>query len=140
MDVLSWRRSSFELTNDREKIDLDWLYKILADSYWAVGRTRQQVELSVANSLCFSLLTNNRQVGFGRVITDRAVFAYIADVVIAEEYRGQGLGKWMLECICAHPDLQSSKMLLETQDAHELYVRYGFQHVKAMKRLPVDGP
>jgi GNAT superfamily N-acetyltransferase len=98
------------------------------------------VEKSLDNSLCFSLLEGNRQIGFARVISDRATFAYLADVFVLAEYRGKGLAKWMIECILNHSELQGlRRWLLATRDAHELYRKYGFTPLKVpdmfMERL-----
>jgi GNAT superfamily N-acetyltransferase len=86
------------------------------------------VERSIANSLCFALFDGERQVGFARVVTDRATFAYLCDVYVLEECRGRGLGKWLVEEVGAHPDLQGlRRFVLVTKDAHSLYASLGFQ-------------
>jgi GNAT superfamily N-acetyltransferase len=128
-----WQRDDYTITDDPARIDLDFLYPLLLTTYWANQRTRPQVARAIENSLCFTLLHANEQIGFARIITDRAVMAYLADVVIDPAYRRQGLGKWLVSCVIAHPDLQSCKIILETADAHSLYERYGFEHIPAMK-------
>jgi GNAT superfamily N-acetyltransferase len=121
-------REDYMISSDPARLDLSWIYNYLTnDSYWARGISNQVFQKSVENSLCFGIYHLGRQVGFGRVISDFATFAYLADVFVAEPYRGQGLGKWLLECILAHPDLQGlRRWMLATSDAHGLYGRYGF--------------
>jgi GNAT superfamily N-acetyltransferase len=95
-------------------------------SYWALGRPLEIVRRSIENSLCFGVYEGDRQVGFARVVTDYATFAWLCDVFVLESYRGQGLGKWLIETVAVHPALQSLRLfLLATSDAHELYQRYG---------------
>jgi GNAT superfamily N-acetyltransferase len=96
-------------------------------SYWAKDIPREVVVKSLDNSLCFGLFQGNKQIGFGRVVTDYATFAYLADVFVIEEYRKKGLGKWLIECIVKHPQLQGlRRWMLATADAQDLYHRYGF--------------
>jgi GNAT superfamily N-acetyltransferase len=102
---------------------------------------RDVVERSIRNSLCFGVFHHGRQIGFARVITDRATYGYLADVYILEEFRGQGLGKWLVECIVSHPDLQGCrKLALATRDAQGLYAAFGFKPLKRpedqMERRP----
>jgi GNAT superfamily N-acetyltransferase len=98
-----------------------------ARSYWAAGQPLEVVRYSLENSLCFGLYEQQRQVGFARVVTDRATFAWLADVFVLEEYRGRGLAKWLLACVMGHPALRGlGRVLLGTRDAHGLYQRYGF--------------
>ena len=109
-------------------------------SYWAAGRTLEVVQRSIENSLCFGLYktsadTSEQQIGFARVVTDYATFAWLADVFVLEEYRGQGLAKWLMEVIIAHPQLQGfRRWLLATRDAHELYRRFGFSELNEPAR------
>ncbi|SDJ93199.1 Acetyltransferase (GNAT) domain-containing protein [Catalinimonas alkaloidigena] len=99
-------------------------------SYWAQNRTRAQVETSMAHSLCFGAYQDERQVGFARVVTDYAVFAWLADVFVLEDVRGQGVGKLLVRSIVEHPELQLVKRwMLATKDAHDLYRQHGFQEV-----------
>ena len=107
---------------------MDAVHRFLTASYWAEGIPKDVVARSIANSLCFGVLHGNRQVGFARAITDRATYAYLGDVYVLEEYRGQGLGTWLIATIMDHPDLQGlRRMSLVTRDAHSLYRRHGFQ-------------
>jgi GNAT superfamily N-acetyltransferase len=121
-------RDGFSISTDPARLDLDLVHATLAESYWAKGIPRETVERSVRGSLPFGIYEEGgAQVGFARVITDRATFAYLADVFIIEAYRGRGLAKWLLETILAHPDLQGlRRFCLGTRDAHGLYARYGF--------------
>jgi GNAT superfamily N-acetyltransferase len=96
--------------------------------YWAQGRTRDTVERTIRHSLCVGAYDGSRQVGFGRAITDRATFAYIADVFVLPEHRGQGIAKRLMAALLEHPDLSGIQvMLLRTRDAHGLYRAFGFE-------------
>jgi GNAT superfamily N-acetyltransferase len=123
-----WRRGRFAISTDRARLDLDMLHDFISrESYWGLGRSRAVVERSIANSLPFGLYKDERQIGFARVVTDYATFAWLADVFVLAEFRGQGLAKWLVEVIVAHPELQNfRRWLLATRDAHELYRRFGF--------------
>lgn len=124
---MKWQRGEFVVSDSREALDIDTVHGFLGQTYWARGIPRSVVEKAVANSLCFGLYHNEEQVGFARAVTDRATFAYLADVFILPDYRGHGLGKWLLACILEHPELQGlRRLLLATSDAHGLYGRYGF--------------
>lgn len=115
------------VTTDSAKIDRDLVYGFLSRSYWARGIPRDVFERAIANSLCFNLFDGEDQVGFARVATDRATFAYLADVFVLPTQRSRGLGKLLMETIVAHPDLQRlRRWVLVTRDAHGLYARYGF--------------
>lgn len=127
-------RDGYLISTDR--IDLDAVHAFLATSYWASGISREVVERSARGSLCFSLFFGDAQVGFARVVTDRATFAYLADVYVLPEHRGRGLSKWLMETITAHPDLQGlRRWLLATRDAHRLYAQFGFTGLKAPERF-----
>ena len=127
---------SYEITNDVKRFDIGAIHAFLSRSYWSPGVPRVIVERAIANSLCFGVLRGTEQVGFGRAVTDRATFAYLADVYILEEHRGQGLSKRLMEAVVAHPDLQGlRRMLLATNDAHTLYARYGFRSLAAPERM-----
>ncbi len=137
---MEWLKDGFTISCDPGKLDQAVVAQFLASSYWAKGIPASTVEKSLDNSLCFSLLEGNRQIGFARVISDRATFAYLADVFVLAEYRGKGLAKWMIECILNHSELQGlRRWLLATRDAHELYRKYGFTPLKVpdmfMERL-----
>jgi GNAT superfamily N-acetyltransferase len=122
------------ISSDPADFDLDWIFSALSErSYWAHGRGRSVVERSVANSLGFAALLGDRQVGFARVVTDQATFAWICDVFVDESVRGRGVGKRLMAAIVEDPRLRGLKrMLLATEDAHGLYARFGFE--------PLDQP
>jgi GNAT superfamily N-acetyltransferase len=125
--MTEWRRGSYLVSTDAERLDLGVVHAFLREAYWARGISREVVERSVRGSLCFGLFEWERQVGFARVITDGATFAYLADVFVLPGRRGRGLAQWLMECVLAHPGLQGlRRFLLFTRDAHGLYARYGF--------------
>lgn len=125
--VSEYRKGKFLVSTDGARLDLDTVYNFLSDSYWAKGIPRSVVVRSIQNSLCFGLYSGTAQVGFARVISDYATYAYLADVFIVEPYRGRGLAKWLMECIVSHPHLQGlRRWTLATRDAHELYAKFGF--------------
>jgi GNAT superfamily N-acetyltransferase len=120
----------FLISTDRSKLDLDVIHRFLARSYWAAGIRRETVVRSIENSLCFGVYDHARQIGFARVISDLATYAYIADVFIVEDYRGRGLGKELMATIMAHPELQGLRQwTLGTRDAQGLYAQFGFKPV-----------
>lgn len=126
-----YRKGAFTVSTDRERIDLDVVYGFLTECYWAKGIPRDVVARSIENSLCFGLYAEGKQIGFARVISDYATYAYIADVFVLDAYRGNGLGKWLVECIMQHPRLQGlRRWSLVTRDAHVLYAQFGFEPLK----------
>lgn len=131
-----WRRGDFIISTDRLRLQVDFIHDFLANtSYWAKGRSLEVVQRSIENSLNFGVFQGDEQVGFARVVTDYATFAWLADVFIVEKYRGQGLGVWLIEVITSHPRLQGfRRWILATRDAHELYRRFGFSEITELKR------
>ena len=126
-----WRRGAYLVTMDKARLDLEVVHSFLKTSYWAAGIPAEVVRRSVENSLAFGLFRGDEQVGFARVVTDYATFAYLADVFVLEPHRGHGLGKWMMEVVISHPDLQGlRRWMLATRDAHELYREYGFTELE----------
>ena len=126
------------ISTDRALLDLLVIERNLHDSYWAAGRARDVIERSIANSLCFGAYANGRQIAFARVITDKAVFAYLADVLVLPEFRAQGVGKALMRAILGHQDLQGlAVFLLRTRDAHGLYEPFGFERVSRPEELMV---
>lgn len=124
---MEYKRDPFIISDDPSKLDLDAICDFLSRAYWAEKRPREVIEKSIRFSLNFGVYDENRQVGFARVITDYATFAYLCDVFIHEEYRGHALGKWLMESILAHPNLQGlRRWSLATRDAHGLYKQFGF--------------
>lgn len=128
-------RGEFSISSDPAAVDVDAVHAFLTTSYWAEGVPRAVVERSIAGSLPFSLFHRDRQIGFARAITDRATYAYLADVYVLEEFRGQGLGQWLVEAIMRHPDLQGLRRFgLITRDAQGLYRKFGFAELATPER------
>ncbi|MEN8787927.1 MAG: GNAT family N-acetyltransferase [Flavobacteriaceae bacterium] len=121
----------YYISTDQSRMDLDFIYAYLSGkSYWAMGRSKERIEKSMAHSLCFGLFKDSQQIGFGRVATDYVVFAWIMDLFINPQFRGKGLGRMLIESIVEHPDLQDVNSIgLRTQDAHELYKKYDFKSI-----------
>jgi GNAT superfamily N-acetyltransferase len=137
----SWERDEYLITTDRSRLDVALIHKFLSnESYWAGGRSIEVVKRSIDNSLCFGVYVNTQQVGFARVVTDFATFAWLADVFVVSDHRGHGLAKWLMEVILAHPELQGfRRWVLATKDAHSLYARFGFIPLHRPERW-MDGP
>lgn len=120
-------KDGFVLSTDPARLDLNSVYAFLSQTYWARQRPREDFETAVRNSLCFGVYDRDAQIGFARVITDRATFGYLADVYILEKYRRRGLGQWLVEGILLHPELKHlRRWCLLTRDQHALYSRCGF--------------
>jgi len=134
---MRWERGEFTIVDRREDLDVDMIHDFLSNfSYWSKGISRETVVKSLGHSLCFGLFKDSQQIGFGRVVSDRTTFAYIADVFVLEDYRGQGLGKWLVECIVNHPELQGlRRWMLATADAHPLYEQFGFKPLNKPERF-----
>jgi GNAT superfamily N-acetyltransferase len=138
------RREEFVVSTDPARLDLAVIHHFLAEeSYWAKGMTLETLQRAMAHSLCFGLYRGEQQIGFARVVTDYATYAYLSDVFVLAAYRGQGLGEWLLSCVLAHPDLKTLRRFgLTTRDAQELYRRLGWQPLRYperhMERLPDD--
>jgi GNAT superfamily N-acetyltransferase len=116
------------ISTDPARLDFDAICDFLTRAYWARGRSREATERAYAHSLVFGLYDGSRQIGVARVLSDTAIFAYLMDVFVHEDYRGRGLGKWLLETIFEYPDLKNvRRWMLATSDAHELYARFGFK-------------
>jgi GNAT superfamily N-acetyltransferase len=127
MGVFEQRRRDYVVSDDPSRLDHDAIYAFLSKSYWAANRARHTQDMANRYSLCFGLYHADAQVGFGRVVTDHATFAYLADVYVLEAHRGQGLGRWLMECVHAHPRLQGlRRWALATRDAHGLYEQFGW--------------
>ena len=134
--INEWQRGAYTISTDQARLNLDLIHDFLTNSsYWAVGRTLETVKRSIENSLAFGIYEGERQVGFGRVVTDYATFAWVADVFVLEEARGLGLGIWLVEVMLSHPQLQGfRRWSLATKDAHEIYRRFGFSELKRPER------
>jgi len=127
---VEYKKNPFTISSDPAKLDENVIFDYLAnESYWWTGLTQEKLSRYLQFSLCFGVYKGEHQVGFARLVTDYTTFAYLADVFIVSSYQGQGLGKWLVECILQHPELQSlRKWTLNTRDAHTLYERFGFQN------------
>jgi GNAT superfamily N-acetyltransferase len=125
--VREWDRDGYQVSTNPDRLQVDVIHSFLAGTYWAPGIPREVVVRCIAGSLPFGLYHGAQQVGFARVISDLATFAYLADVFVLESHRGRGLARWMMECILQTPELQGlRRWLLVTRDAHALYRAVGF--------------
>ena len=136
MTTFEIHKDGYLISTDIAKLDIniihDYLYN---ESYWAAGIPKQTVEISIANSLCFGLYCKNEQVGFARLVTDKATFAYLADVFVLPPHRGKGLSKWLMQNIHAHPEVQGlRRWMLGTKDAHKLYEQFGWRSLDEAAR------
>ena len=133
---MNWSKAEFTVSDRKESMDVTMVHGFLTTSYWAKGIEKSTIERAIANSLCLGVFHNEKQIGFGRAITDRSTFAYLADVFILEEYRGRGLGKWLVDCFLEHEELQGlRRWLLATLDAHSLYSQKGFVPLQKPQRF-----
>jgi GNAT superfamily N-acetyltransferase len=124
------------VTTDPARLDIETVHGFLTRSYWAEGIPREVVERSIRHSICFGAFEGDRQVGFARVISDRATFAYVADVFVLPSHRGRSIGKRLMACITSHPELQDLRLwTLFTRDAHGLYRQHGFREARHPDRL-----
>lgn len=139
---MEWKNGDYTLTDEPARLDIGMVCLLLWNTYWAENRSREIIENSLRHSLTFSLFHQDKQVGFGRVVTDYTTVSYLCDVVIAPEHRGKGIGKWMLQCILDHPKLSTTRMDLFTKDAQEFYRQFGFGKHKfeSMVRYPPNYP
>jgi len=133
---VEWKRDRYTISTDRARLDREAIHGFLRNSYWAKEIPRTVVDRSIDNALCFGVYDGPTQVGFARVISDFATFAYLGDVFVLESHRGRGLSKWLMEVILGHPDLQGlRRWSLATRDAHGLYERFGFRRPSNPDRL-----
>jgi GNAT superfamily N-acetyltransferase len=127
---MNWYRPPYRISDDPELIDIEVVHEFLVRSYWARGIPKETVARGIAHSLPLSVFLEEQQVGFARVVTDRATFAYLADVFVIEDHRRRGLAAWLVATALAHPELQGlRRWLLVTRDAHGLYRKLGFSDV-----------
>lgn len=133
---MEFRREQFTISTDKARLDVGLIQKFLVeDSYWARERTEEQTRTAIENSICFGVYLGERQIGFGRVVTDKATFAYVGDVFIIDEFRGQGLSKWLMQVMVEHPELQGlRRWILATRDAHGLYEQFEFAPLRFPER------
>ena len=132
MKKLEWTKNEFFISTERELLQIEVILEYLINqSYWAQNRTPEQMKTAIKNSLCFGVYLDEKQIGFARVVTDFSTFAYLGDVFILPAFQGKELGKWLMETISNHPDLQNfRRWILATKDAHKLYQRFGFSELK----------
>jgi GNAT superfamily N-acetyltransferase len=125
--IIETHRDAFTISTDPARLDMDAILDFFTRAYWTLGRPRERTERAIANSLVFGVYEDSKQIGIARVVSDYAIFAYICDDFIHEDYRAHGIGKWLIETVLAHPDLQGlRRWTLVTRDAHGLYKQYGF--------------
>ena len=134
---MEWRKEDYLITDDRSKVKLDVVHRLLAATYWGGRRSKDVVDRMVVSSICFSLFDGSRQIGFGRAVTDSVTVTWVADIVIESEYRGEKLGQWLMECLVSHPTIQSTQMVLQTRDAQGLYEKFGFSGSSALMSTKV---
>ena len=136
MKYHEWRNGEFSISTDRQRLQIDAIHSFLSEeSYWAKMRTKEETITAIKNSLPFGVYKSENQIGFARVVTDYATFAYLGDVFIVEEFRGIGLSKWLMETIIGHPELQGfRRWVLATRDAHALYEKFEFTALKFPER------
>ena len=131
-------RDGYTVSTDPARLDVDLIHGFLTTSYWAEGVTREQLRRAIAHSMCFGIYHDETaaQVGFARVVTDRATFGYLSDVFVVEGHRGRGLARWLTRSILDHPELQGfRRWMLATRDAHDVYASVGFEPLDAPERL-----
>lgn len=131
--IIEAQKGDYTISTDPAKLDMDAIAEMLKRAYWAQGRTPEMIARYIQHSLVFGVYHEGRQVGLARIVTDYATFAWLCDVFIHEDHRGHGLGKWLMQTVHAHPDLQGlRRWLLATRDAHGLYAQFGW--------TPLDNP
>lgn len=135
MEIYTLRLDNYTISTDPALLNLDAIAAFLERAYWAQGRTREVIARSIQNSICFGLYEAQMQIGLARVISDCATFAYLCDVIIDENHRGKGLGKWLIAAVMSHPGLQGLRRWnLVTRDAHELYKPFGWTELQSPEK------
>jgi GNAT superfamily N-acetyltransferase len=130
------QKDNFYISTDKSKLDIEYIHQFISHSYWAAGIPVEILQKSIEGSVCFGLYDHEKQIGFARVITDKATFGYLADVFVDENYRGKGLGVWLMSIIMSHPELQGFRnWMLGTRDAHNLYKKFGFTSLDQPERI-----
>jgi ribosomal protein S18 acetylase RimI-like enzyme len=130
----SRRKGNFSVNTDPKLLNLDFIHEFLSKSYWARDRSKETITKSLEHSLCFGLYNGETQIGFARVVTDYGTFAYLFDVFVDEKFRGNKLGKWMMETVLEHPELLEVNWMLKTRDAQAFYQKLGFQEIEKPER------
>jgi GNAT superfamily N-acetyltransferase len=123
---MEWVRNGYKISTDPDLVSLDAVCRFMANSYWAENRAREVIAKSIENSLNFGIYKGDKQVGYARVVTDYATAYWLCDVFIDLDYRGDGLGKWLMDCLTGYPRIKDLMGILATRDAHGLYEQYGF--------------
>ena len=134
------QKDNFIISTDKEKLDIKMIYRFLSQSYWASNRTLEQVKESIKHSLCFGVYQSEAQIGFARIITDYSTFSYLADVFIIPEFRGLGLGKWLVETIFSLDEVKNVRCMLLTTDAHKIYEQVDFTVFPYPERVMIKMP
>ena len=133
--IIEAQQGDYIISTDPARLDIDAIAEMLTRAYWAQGRTREMIARYVQHSLVFGLYYENKQVGLARIVSDYTTFAWLCDVFIHEDHRGRGLGKWLMETVHAHPDLQGQRRwMLATRDAHDLYKQFGWTPLASPER------
>ncbi|HLY69390.1 MAG TPA: GNAT family N-acetyltransferase [Puia sp.] len=134
---MHWQKENYIISDEKEKLDVQYIHRYLSNkSYWAENIPLETVKKSIEGSTCFGIYDGKNQIGFARVITDKATFGYLADVFIDEHYRQKGLSMWLMEVIMAYPELQGlRRWMLGTKDAHGLYEKFGFEPLENPNRV-----
>lgn len=135
--MMEWIRGNDRISDDPAQLDIRAAFTLLCGTYWASERSYETFAEAASHSICFGLYRDRKLIGFARAVTDRATFSWICDVVVDSQYRGQGLGKWLVTCVLEHPVIARTKQRLATKDAHSLYERFGFERSEALIRSPV---
>jgi len=144
MQTIEFHRDRYLISTDPARLDITAIHDFLTnESYWAKGIQRETVEKAIAHSLCFGVYEAGQQIGYARVISDYATYGYLDDVYLLESYRGKGLGKWLMECVVSHPELQTlRRFMLATRHAQKFYNQFGFNALKYpdrhLERLALD--
>ena len=124
---MEWKEGEYKISNDKSLLSIEQICELLSKSYWASKRSREVIEKSIENSICYGVYHNEKQIGYGRVITDYATTYYICDVILDEKHRGKGLGKKLIACMMEFDGVCGGIGMLVTNDAHGLYEQYGFK-------------
>ena len=135
---MTWELDPFQFSDNAHDIDIERVFSLLKATYWSDSRPLQTIERMIDHSMCFTLLLEERQIGFVRVISDYTTTSWIADMVVDEAFRGRGLGKWMMTCLMRHPRLSHTQLVLQAKDAHHFYERLGFERRSTLMSTPVD--
>ncbi|HPL62518.1 MAG TPA: GNAT family N-acetyltransferase [Syntrophales bacterium] len=137
---MEWILHDFKISTEKDLLSVKEIHEFLTRNHGAVSRAAEEIEKSIENSLCFGMYCNGRQVGFARVISDFTTVYFLSDFFIMEEFRGKGLGKWMLECITGYSELKNLIGFLATRNAHGLYRKYGFRSLRDPRIMMLKVP